>query len=124
MHRANDSPGRYAERLGGASTWYADDLAFGLPTADRHAVHNLPHAARRASLRPHPSETKILRRHQRQVICGLVVNDTLNLPRETRRKLRAALHRRKTAGAATLTDEQLRGWAGVLAMVARGRGSS
>ena len=125
MHKVDYALGRYAEKLGGAYTRYADDLAFSLPDDDRWAVNDFLRAARRAlranGLELHPHKTRVLRRHQRQIVCGLVVNDRLNLPRETRRKLRAALHRRKTTGAATLTDEQLRGWAGVLTMVARGR---
>ena len=125
MHKVDYTLGRFAERLGGAYTRYADDLAFSLPDDDRYAVTDFLRTARgalkKAGLELHPGKTKILRRHQRQMVCGLVVNDRLNLPRETRRRLRAALHRRKTTGTATLTDDQLRGWAGVLAMVARGR---
>ena len=125
MHKVDYTLGRLAEKLGGAYTRYADDLAFSHPDDDRRAVRQFLGTAKvalaGAGLELHPRKTKVLRRHQRQRICGLVVNDRLNLPRATRRRLRAALHRRKTTGEATLTDEQLRGWAGVLAMVARGR---
>ena len=126
MHRFDYTLGRYCETRGWAYTRYADDLAFSLPADDRPGVRELLRrvrsALRREGLAPHPGKTRILRRHQRQIICGLVVNDRLNLPRATRRRLRAALHRRRAGRDATLTDAQLAGWAGVLAMVARGRG--
>jgi hypothetical protein len=35
----------------------------------------------------------VARRHQRQVVTGLVVNESVRLPREIRRRLRATRHR-------------------------------
>ena len=125
LHGVDYTLAKHAARRGFRYTRYADDLAFSSAADDPHAVRDLLRHVRRvlkrAGFAVHPAKTRILRRHQRQTVCGLVVNDRLNLPRETRRRLRAALHRRRTTGEATLTDAQLRGWAGVLAMVARGR---
>ena len=59
----------------------------------------------------------IARSHQRQVVTGLVVNDRLNLPRRTRRLLRAVEHRKATGRAATMTDERLAGWRALRRMV-------
>ena len=56
--------------------------------------------------------------HDRQLVTGLVVNDHVNLPRSTRRWLRAVEHRRATGNPATLTDEQIAGWKALRAMVA------
>ena len=53
---------------------------------------------------------RLARRHQRMVVTGLVVNDGVNLPRETRRKLRAVRHHLATGRPATMTAAQLAGW--------------
>ena len=125
VHGVDYTLAKAAARRGFRYTRYADDLAFSSAEDDPHAVRDLVRQTERvvgrAGFRLNPRKTRILRRHQRQTICGLVVNDRLNLPRKVRRELRAALHRRRTGREATYTDEQLAGWAGVLAMVARGR---
>ena len=64
---------------------------------------------------------KVLRRHHRQLVTGLVVNDRVNLPRKKRREIRAALHHLQHGRQATLTPEQLAGWKGVLEMVSASR---
>jgi hypothetical protein len=79
----------------------------------------------------------VRRRHHRQVVTGLVVNDGVNLPRSTRRWLRAVAHRARLArqtpsgavdspsGTArkkpTLTSAQLEGWSALESMIARQR---
>ncbi len=78
---------------------------------------------------------KVRRRHHRQSVTGLVVNDGVRVPRETRRWLRAVEHRarlaaerRRDPAAAfsgprlkqpTLTPSQLAGWRAYLTMVER-----
>jgi hypothetical protein len=80
-------------------------------------------------------KTSVRRRHHRQVVCGLVVNDRVNLPRETRRWLRAVEHRMRLQGEAqtapigsldyvrrkepTLTQSQWNGWLAFCSMIAR-----
>ncbi|MFH5804996.1 reverse transcriptase family protein [Alienimonas sp. DA493] len=128
MHGVDYALAKAAGRQGFRYTRYADDLAFSSAEDDGQAVRDLlrrvERIVRRAGFELNARKTRVLRRHQRQMVCGLVVNDRLNLPRKTRRELRAALHRRRVGREATLTDQQLAGWAGVLAMVARGpRGS-
>jgi len=59
----------------------------------------------------------IRRRHQRQLVAGLVVNDGVGLPRETRRRLRAVKHRLATDGRASLTEGQLAGWKALQHMI-------
>ncbi len=49
----------------------------------------------------------IRRRHQQQSVTGLVVNTTVNLPRRTRRRLRAVAHHLAARRPATLTAAQL-----------------
>ena len=72
--------------------------------------------------RQSPGKLKVLRPHQRQAVCGIVVNEApgglaLRLPRERRRWLRAVEHRMRTGGVATLTPAELAGWRAYEAMV-------
>jgi RNA-directed DNA polymerase len=60
----------------------------------------------------------VRRRHQQQRVTGLVVNERVNLPRPTRRWLRAVEHRIRTGKPATLTPEQLAGWRALQQMIA------
>jgi hypothetical protein len=59
----------------------------------------------------------ISRRHNQQIVTGLVVNERVNLPRETRRRLRAIGHHHKVGRAATLTPAQLAGWRAIETMI-------
>jgi hypothetical protein len=51
----------------------------------------------------------IRRKHQQQLVTGLVVNEKPALPRQTRRRLRALRHHLQTGRTASLTPEQLAG---------------
>ena len=117
-----------ATRRGMRYSRYADDLCFSYAKERRttaRRVRGMLQEARRTlagyGYRLRPGKTHVLRPHQRQQVCGLVVNDRPNLPRGLRRKLRAAEHRRRVGAAATWTDAQLKGWAAYRAMVGRGR---
>src|SRR5262249_57712115 len=46
-----------------------------------------------------PEKTRILRAGRRQAVTGVIVNKAMGLSRVDRRKLRAALHRQRTATA-------------------------
>jgi len=61
----------------------------------------------------------IRRRHDRQLVTGLVVNVRPQLPRSVRRRLRAVEHHQRTARPATLTPDQLAGWQALQAMIER-----
>jgi len=61
----------------------------------------------------------IRRRHDRQLVTGLVVNEGARLPRQRHRWLRAVEHRVASGREATLTHQQLTGWRSLAAMVAR-----
>jgi hypothetical protein len=79
-------------------------------------------------------KSSVRRRHHRQIVTGLVVNERPNLPRATRRWLRAVEHRARLAeqprldsdGSVdygrrkqpTLTPTQLEGWRAFRAMIA------
>jgi hypothetical protein len=78
----------------------------------------------------------VRRRHHRQTVTGLVVNDRVNLPRSTRRWLRAVEHRDRLAKESptavfdssrkrpTLSPSALAGWRALQAMVLRQRTAS
>jgi RNA-directed DNA polymerase len=99
-----------ARKHGFAYTRYADDLSFsGDDTAPIAKVMKLvPQIVASEGFVVNADKTRILRAGRRQAITGVVVNKAMGLSRQERRRLRAALHRQKLAGAATDASEQLR----------------
>ncbi|MEM8738678.1 MAG: reverse transcriptase family protein [Planctomycetota bacterium] len=99
----------------GVYTRYADDLTISFPKDYPKRVRGtIQHVRRVAQHHGYAIHTRgklrVVRRHQPQRVTGLVVNDRVNLPRGTRRWLRAVEHRQLTTGRASLTREQLAGW--------------
>lgn len=85
-------------RRGGVYTRYADDIAVSFPRARgrrvRDAIQSVRRYLRHHGYRLHTRrKLHVARRHQRQVVTGLVVNERVRLPREIRRRLRATRHR-------------------------------
>lgn len=117
-------------KIGGTTaryTRYADDLTFSLEQADQKTVVRLIRAASaivrdEGYLLHRKKKTHILRAHQRQTVAGLVVNDKVDLPRDTRRWLRAVEHRTRHGRDATLTRNQLAGWRSLVDMIHTQRG--
>jgi retron-type reverse transcriptase len=73
-------------------TRYADDLTF---SGDAGAVQMLNVARctlEQIGLQLDPKKTNIFRRGRRQMVTGLAVNDQVSVPRNIRRRLRAAVH--------------------------------
>jgi RNA-directed DNA polymerase len=126
-------------------TRYADDITISVG-GDQVDLHDLVRGAiaivRSEGYKPHlRKKFDVRRRHQRQMVTGLVVNERVNLPRGTRRWLRAVEHRAKKWGEArdisalltsdrqsaikrpTLTAEQLQGWRSLQQMIERQRES-
>jgi hypothetical protein len=95
-----------ARSTGFAYTRYADDLTFsGEDIAQAHALRIL--AARiveEEGFRINADKTRIVRDGSRQSVTGVVVNDVLGLSRQTRRRLRAVIHRCAQAQAAGTAD--------------------
>lgn len=112
-----------AAKLGADYTRYADDITFSLAKDERDAVWALVRATRTIledeGYELHPDKVSVRRRHQRQEVTGLVVNERIHLPRETRRWLRAVEHRLRTQGECSLTETELDGWLALAAMVHR-----
>ncbi len=104
-----------AKKVGAVYTRYADDITFSFPV-DNHdliagmigsvkaIVHDYGYRLH------HRRKLSIRRRHQNQRVTGLVVNEHVALPRQTRRRLRAVRHKLATGQRATMTAEQLAGW--------------
>lgn len=89
------------EKHGFTYTRYADDLAFSSEEEDVR-VGNLISATyeiiKDEGLYPNLSKTKVLRKGNRKVVTGIVVNEKLNLKREWIRTLRAEIHNYQQTG--------------------------
>lgn len=97
---------RIANKYGVTYTRYADDLVFsGERRADIEYLINKSGQILRDiyDLQVHPKKTKIMHKSQRQMVCGVVVNEKLNTPREKRKNLRAEVHRQVMDGAEKLS---------------------
>lgn len=105
----------FARRRGAIYSRYADDITFSLPVNDGRLVSDLIRLTKavvaddgyRLHLR---RKLHVRRRHQRQLVSGLVVNEWPRLPRERRRWLRAVEHRLATGKQSSLGPDQLAGW--------------
>jgi len=115
-----------ARSWGGRYTRYADDLAFssssstGVTTQTSIPglfISDASHICHAFGYRLNRRKTRVMRSHQRQQLTGLVVNERVRLPRETRRRRRAIEHQRRRRGECSLSDEQLAGWQAFRAMV-------
>lgn len=115
---------KHVARWNGVYTRYADDITISFPQDHPRHVRGIIQEIRRI-VRAHGyeihlrSKLRILRRHQQQRVCGLVVNEKVQLPRAKRRWLRAVEHRLRTTGECSLTPEQLAGWRAYQAMIAK-----
>ncbi|MBV9485179.1 MAG: RNA-directed DNA polymerase [Frankiaceae bacterium] len=86
-----------AAAAGASYSRYADDLAFSLDGTDavrraKRLVASARSVVADERLRLNDAKTSITRRSQRQVLCGVVVNDKPAVERRRRESLRAALH--------------------------------
>jgi len=111
-----------ARKHGASYTRYADDMTFSFPTDDgsaaRGVIASTKNVIAQYGYKLHQGKKlRIRRRHARQLVTGLVVNTRVNLPRSTRRRLRAVEHRLAQGREATLTAEQVAGWRSLQRMV-------
>ena len=112
-----------AAAYGGRYTRYADDLTFSFGEADSHEANCVIPLAKKIladlGYRLHMKKKLSIRRaHQRQQVTGLVVNDRVRLPRETRRRLRAIRHHIDTGRPVSITADQFAGWMALEQMIA------
>lgn len=90
--------GNEARRLECSYTRYADDLVFSGTT--REKMEELLKISKETLegeflLEINNKKTKIMHRTQRQTVCGIVVNEKLNVARDRRKRLRAEIHQQR-----------------------------
>ncbi len=94
-----------ADRLGGAYTRYADDLTFSFDATPETGLGRfrwwVDQICQQEGFIVRQDKFRVARRSQQQRVTGLVVNDTLRVPREDRRRFRAILHNCRTHGVAS-----------------------
>ncbi|WP_104403205.1 reverse transcriptase family protein [Vibrio penaeicida] len=82
-----------ADKLGFAYTRYADDLTFSTDSAEK--AQALLWRAKQIVVSEgftlHPDKTRVMRRHQKQEVTGVVVNEKLSIDRKTLKRFRATL---------------------------------
>lgn len=105
-----------------AYTRYADDMTFSFDTDDPTGIRCLIRSAKAVieeeGYKLHQDrKLQIRRRHDAQVVTGLVVNVAPNLSRKKRRWLRAVEHHVAKGKPATLSPPQLKGWQAFRTMV-------
>jgi hypothetical protein len=110
--------------IGATYTRYADDLTFSFPADDADVIQYVVRLTRyivaaHGYVLHEDRKLRVLRRHAQQKVTGLVVNSKVNLPRKTRRWLRAVEHRAARDGRSTLRPDQLAGWRAFRQMVER-----
>ncbi|MCC7293102.1 MAG: RNA-directed DNA polymerase [Phycisphaerales bacterium] len=113
-----------ARRFGAAYSRYADDMAFSKSTDVPREIGRLIRCVKliveNEGYTLHQGrKLHIRRRHQCQVVGGLVVNQRPNLRRKQRRLLRAVRHHMATNRPATLSESQLKGWESLEFMIRR-----
>lgn len=84
-----------AGSLGANYTRYADDLIFSGDNSVRDAVLVAAHQiVEEEGFKIRPDKTKVMKRHQRQMILGIVVNETITISRTEFDRLKAVIHNR------------------------------
>ena len=101
---------RYCTERGYTLTVYADDITVSVEEnlayeagADpvRELIRFVQRTVSSFGFRVNHEKTKVMRRHNRQYVCGVVVNTKTNLQQEERRKLRAIVHNTVKNGVAS-----------------------
>lgn len=113
-----------ARKLGATYTRYADDITFSFEAERPKVVSDVIRQTKLVLADygyriHHKLKLSIRRKYQQQRVTGLIVNERVNLPRRTRRWLRAVRHRHEMGRHATLTKQQLAGWTAIEQMIAK-----
>jgi retron-type reverse transcriptase len=106
-----------AAKHGWTYTRYADDLTFstaGEPAkATALILSRLHHIVKDEHFEVNEAKTRIQRRNAQQSVTGVVVNEHCNVPRKTRRQLRAILHQAQKTGLPAqnrISHDNFAGW--------------
>jgi retron-type reverse transcriptase len=116
-----------AKRNSGVYTRYADDLTFSFQKAEGINLGRfrwwVDQVCQQEGFTVNQEKFRVIRDSQRQVVTGIVVNETLRIPRDMRRRYRAILHNCQKNGVEAEARgnprfrEYLRGFAAYLNMV-------
>lgn len=115
-----------AEKFGGVYTRYADDLTFSFQDQETDVARFrwwVDQVCHHEGFLVNQAKFRVIRDSQRQTVTGIVVNDTLQIPREARRRFRAMLHNCQQQGVAAASRgdpgfaSYLQGFASYYAMV-------
>ncbi|MEO1269971.1 MAG: reverse transcriptase family protein [Myxococcota bacterium] len=116
-----------AQRIGATYTRYADDLTFSMDEPPESGLGRfrwwVDQICYQEGFFVNHSKFRVIRKHQRQQVTGIVVNDTLRIPRKERRRFRAILHNCRTHGLASQArgrqgfEDWLLGYASYIHMV-------
>jgi RNA-directed DNA polymerase len=91
-----------AEKLTWKYTRYADDLTWStmgeIAPSIGYVLARIRHIVQDEGFELNHAKTRVQRRNQQQSVTGVVVNDHVNVPRETIRRIRAILHNAKQTG--------------------------
>jgi len=125
-----------AQKLGFNYSRYADDLSFSASgDAAKNNVKTLLWQVKKITAAEnfvlHPDKLRIMRKHKRQEVTGIVVNEHLSVDRKTLRRFRALLHqieqtglKGKTWGTGANLVASIRGYAQFVAMVKPQKGNA
>ncbi|HEX7999470.1 MAG TPA: reverse transcriptase family protein [Pyrinomonadaceae bacterium] len=116
-----------ARKYGAVYTRYADDLTFSFSSDVPEQTHSIIIMTKSVlAAQGYELHTRrklhVRRRHDCQQVTGLVVNQRVQLPRRTRRWLRAVEHHISQGRDATLTSVQLEGWRSLQTMIEKQSG--
>lgn len=98
---------QYCEERGLTLTIYADDITISCSddimktsgfAAVKEIIDFVSQSVQRFGFRINRRKTKVMRPFQRQYVCGVVVNDKVNLQAKDRKRLRAIVHNCVTNG--------------------------
>jgi hypothetical protein len=108
-----------ASRFGVAYSRYADDLTFSGGDECPRILPFVEQVLGQMGYQIKRTKVNLFRKGRRQVVTGLVVNEKPNLPKRTRRRLRAAVHQRVNGGqphwhGRPISDQELFGRLAVL----------
>ncbi len=116
---------RLTQKFGGTYSRYADDMTFSFKTFTsatqqifpliRKILHDYGYAIQKKK------KIRILRKHQRQTVTGLIVNEKINLPRVMRRKIRAMQDYAKKGRLLSEKKDSLIGYENLEQMIVRQR---
>ena len=93
----------YCDGKGLTLTIYADDITVSSDDPDLNCaavISAITSIVTQSGFRVNTRKTKVMKKHNRQYVCGVVVNEKINLIRRERLRLRAIVHNVKMNGPA------------------------